>query len=379
MAVVDRVIERINRQGLVAACRYYSNPIRLIGIIREVVRQWCRRIEARSTRLIDQIYFNEYDEAKTDKRRIFIWCPAWGITHIEALFTYNLPSMLQEGNIPLLASEGYSLDLFIYTKASECAYLKEKYQSDLLQAEKHMSVHVVPMEGPNEEPAIVTLTTSIIDMIERCIRENAVMIVGGADHIFGNYSLSNAIHLIAGKNVCLIIPHCRVNRESVQNSQIFAEMSRLERTIGNDELVYLALEHGHSTLQNAFDDKPQNVTYGGLSMRYINDNDISVISNRPSVMVANFTQNDLRYFKRHSAFGIWDSSWLRVLCRENRLKVVGSSDIAFHVELQGADEKQIECQDGLLYNDKVGLKKNRRLQNYMLNQVCCLWRPKKIL
>ena len=127
----------------------------------------------------------------------------------------------------------------------------------------------------------------------------------------------------------------------------------MERCYENDELVDLAFEHGHQSLLGSIDNEYCNRTFVGLSIRKITDNTYTVIHNLPMVWLANFTKDDLRFFK--TPWSIWDDRWASLLLRQNRLKVAGSRDLFFCVDLtapMGDGHRTLPIETGLLNSDR---------------------------
>ena len=283
---------------------------------------------------------------------------------------------MQKGNIPELASRGYNLELDIYTKAGEYEEIIQKYSSRLSAIKEYLAVSIIPLEGYEPSGKNDILLEALIAQIRKCINENAMMFSTPPDTIFGNHSISNAVKLVEGKDVCLAAAHPRIRKESVLSSGVFDKLKHMEITIENDELVDLAFQFGHSALLNSFDNEDENTTWAGLSIRKINKNTYSIISNLPTVYLANFTERDLKFFEDNEAFNAWDREWLRTLVNRCRVKFIGSSDLFFCVEVTPSEPGAIS-KKGLLNNDKYLTRKNRHLGNYVCNSFCCLWRGRE--
>jgi hypothetical protein len=205
-----------------------------------------------------------------------------------------------------------------------------------------------------------------------------MMILAEPDSVFGNMSISNAVKATKGKNVCFAAANPRVRKTSVFESGVFSRLKEQGETIENDELVDIAFKHGHRALLEAFDDEDENRTLGGISVRRMNRYSYSVIHNLPSVRLANFVDDDLKFFNGLGrGLSDWDGRWMRLLLRQNRLKVVGSSDLFFSVELTDDERNVPPLGTGLLNNDKYLTEPQRYSHNYICNAYCTVWRGKE--
>ena len=326
--------------------------------------------------LIDRTYFNEIECATNNRRKIIFHTTVWG-DYLDLFLSYTVPSLLQDGNIPALARDGYDLRLDIYAHPQEYQAFAQKYAPCLARLEEYMPVNLTPLnELKGGWWQGMPLESAWIDQIARCLAEDAIMFWTPPDEIFGNRSIANAIRMVQGKNVCLAAATPMVDMQGILKSEVFDGLKRMERCIENVELVDLAFEHGHPALTSAFDNVDFNGTTGGsISIRKINCNTFSVIHNEQSVYVANFVPSDLKYFQTRGSHR--DHYWPRLLLRHNRLKVVGSSDLFFCVEPLQKDVRVPIMESGRLNNDKFQTKRDRFLHQYVYNSFCCVWRGRE--
>ena len=327
--------------------------------------------------LIDRVYFKERSGADKEKRQIEFFCVVWGGDYLHSLFSYTIPSLLQEGNIPTLARDGYRLRLSIYTHPHEYQEIAKQYDSCLGLLSQNMTVNIIPLDELKEgwwQGYYWHLgTNALLDHVKMCIDEDAIFVLVMPDSVFGNESITNAVKTIQGKNTCLAAAHPRISRKSIETScGAFAGLKKMERTIANDEMVDIAFEHGHQSLLGSFDNTDSNNTSGGLSIRKINEITYSVIHNLPTVWLANFVKDDLKFLA--GPLLLWDHMWPSLLLRHNRLKVTGSSDLFFVLELTHDDLNIPTMEKGLLNNDKFQTRRQRRLHNYVFNSFCSVWR-----
>ena len=329
---------------------------------------------------IDRAFFKEKEGGIDEKRKIIFHSVVWGDDFLHPFFSYTIPSLLQDGNIPQLARDGFNLKFCIYTHPEQYQEISKQYESCLASLGEYMAVSVIPLDEMKDgwwrDDTWHYMTGALIDQIERCLKESAMMFDARPDTIYGNGSISNAVNTVQGKNVCFAAAHPRLDKASAEKSDAFAALKNMERCYENDELVGLAFEHAHATLRGSFDNEDCNMTYGGLSIRKITDNMYTVIHNLPMIWVANFTKDDLRFFKTPWSTwdDRWDHRWANLLLRQNRLKVAGSSDFFFCVEPMSDRHRALPMEKGLLNNDKFQTRRQRRLHNYVFNSFCSVWR-----
>ena len=327
--------------------------------------------------IVDRAYFKDTAGFTREKRKIDFYTIAWG-NYLESFFAYTAPSLLQEGNIPSLARAGYELKLSLYVEPSEYQEMSERYSECWASLKKFMSINITPLEFQNGRTKGHYMRLAFVDQIKRSIDEESMMFFTPPDTMFGNRSIFNAVETVRGKNVCLSAASARIVWNSVESSEAFDGLKKMDRIVENDEMVDFAFENGHPALLDAFDNEDSNRTLaGGISIRKLNNNAYSVIHNLPSVWVANFVADDLKLFLSMGQPKL-DSGWLRVLLRHNRLKVVGSSDLFFCVERTANTLNVPAMGQGLLNNDSFLTRGERYLHSYVFNSYCSVWRGRGV-
>ena len=309
------------------------------------------------------------------KKKINLFSPVWG-SYIDMFFDYIIPGVLQEGNVPRLVGDGHEAEMVIYTQKGENSAMIEKRLSALPETARCMSISFVEYDMSTADKNSILITT-LISHIEKCLAERAISIQAMPDNFFGNKTLSNAIKLIQGKgHMCLGTSYARLSREAILNSQEFVDLKEQKRNIENDDLVELLFKYGHHSFASSFDNVDENITHAGMSLRHIEGNIYSMVSNLPTVMAADFQESDLKFFRSSGIINQWDRLWLRELIKKNRYKVSGSSDMTFFVDITSDQEKQTPFKGDNLYNDAFLEPRNRLLQNYVCNAFCFLLRRK---
>ena len=103
-----------------------------------------RRLRERVHGLIDRTYFNESESATNLKRKIIFHCTVWG-DYLDLFLSYTVPSLLQDGNIPALARDGYDLRLDIYAHPQEYQAIAQQYTRANDKQRGHVPVSKVPL------------------------------------------------------------------------------------------------------------------------------------------------------------------------------------------------------------------------------------------
>lgn len=254
------------------------------------------------------------------KGRIVFHTTAWG-KYREMYEKYTKPSI--QSDIALLKEDGY-----------DCVYSHGGF--DLDKAPEKFDT----TRAWNKESAI--LLAHLRATIQDCIDDNSIMVLVMPDTIFGKGSIYNSIKMMEGKNTNIAIPHLRaVPLEKWQDKNPTCR-----------ELVDYCFESPHDSFMKSFDNEDSNASWAGISARKLNNKMYTVNHSLPTTYIARFNPIDLRYWEYCMDFGNWDRQWLKILVKDERIKIVGSSDIAFCVELTDADKNVPPVQKGLLNNDK---------------------------
>ena len=368
MMLFSKIRRSLQRQGL------FRFSLGSIAFLLTFARQYLRDFRLRGIRrfehLVDLISFRDLPADPTIRTKVHFYYLAWG-EHLRLLFDYALPSMMQPGNIPALVEMGYEVDFYLYTKEGEIGHIERDFHDCLQKVGQYAKVNLMPVGGYEDDHRMLLQTAAFRDQIQKCLDENAILVAGSCDSIWGNNSVSNGVRLVRGKDICIAAPHPRISREKAEANESFKKLKNYDHVIENNELVKLAFDCAHSSVINSFDDKDNNATHAGLSLRRLNECDIAVISNLPSAYILSLKPQDLKFYTRY-LYNEWDKRWSRRLLKENRMKVVGSSQVLFCAELT-EDDVGASCKDGLLFNDKYISKIPRLLHNFVCNSYYCHW------
>jgi hypothetical protein len=189
---------------------------------------------------------------------------------------------------------------------------------------------------------------ALLISIKQCLDENCTMLMSTPDFIWANGSLHNMIaesYPDESQGLCVSIAHMRVLPSILE--PILSNGYR-ERGSGSDETVDHAFDHQHeswirSEIQTWTTPKANGIYHSGVAWRRASGGLITVQHQMPSPFVVNFRESDLKEFERWKgvtppAFGEWDHNWPSKLIEEGRLRYIGSSDVAFMVEVTEADK-----------------------------------------
>ncbi len=171
-------------------------------------------------------------------------------------------------------------------------------------------------------------------VIEKCLAENAQFLMATPDFIWSDGSLPVLIQLGDQKNVCISLPHPRVL------PTILDFIHTMPRN--NYDLVTLAMKHPHgSWTTSEFGRNPHGSFMGGIIWRKSGPGLITLQHRMPSPYLVNFVKSDLDFFRQdtathQAAFGAWDHDWACKLAREQRSRMILSSDLAFMAEVTTA-------------------------------------------
>ena len=173
--------------------------------------------------------------------------------------------------------------------------------------------------------------------MNECIKNQDKLLLAPPDTIFGDGTIHNLWKLGRDKHSCVVIPHPRVLPS-------FLDALTEDDDFDNESLVTLAFEHLHKSWSDAeVGHALQNSFVGGVSWTRLQgskmDSLYSVVHRLPTVYLADFTEEDLNYFKSAGSFGHFDHKWPGdILVPRGRQRFCGSSDACFAVEVTEAEK-----------------------------------------
>jgi len=255
-------------------------------------------------------------------QKIAIFTTYWD-SYIEMFEKYNFPSLMSPGNIPKLLRDGYDVKWHVYSKVL----------GNNLKGYPGLVVHHY------------TESFDIFKGLEDFIRNNmdCICLMSCPDFFIGDKTLYNAVKIIENKpKMCLSVAHPRISLQKLNGMEIKAKT--------NAELVDFAFKYGHKCLVETEDSREPNLTWTGLSWRRIDENNYAVIHNLATPFLFQFTPEDIPIFCEENK-GTFDRGFLGHLQKLGRIKLCGSSDLCFFVEITN-DKHDPHFSSNLVYNDK---------------------------
>lgn len=171
------------------------------------------------------------------------------------------------------------------------------------------------------------LHSGLIWQMHKCFELKEKMLLAPPDTIFGDGTISNLLKIGWEPGSCVVVAHPRVL------PIILGEIYQ-----SNESLVSASIKHFHKSWSDAEVGHPrQNGFIGGVSWQYLDKETISVCHRLPTVYLADFQEQDLKYFENRIGFGSYDHEWPSDhLINQERMRFVGSSDACFICEITDA-------------------------------------------
>jgi len=179
---------------------------------------------------------------------------------------------------------------------------------------------------PNIHNIAQKLQACLIDEASRCAGKYGLL-TAQPDLVFGDGSIGTMIRIASEQSGCCVaVPHPRVN-----DSDFVKDMP--DRILSNEELVSLAFKHMHRswTDSNLALDRV-NCFFSGSAWRELSEGIYGVSMRIPTIFLARPNDEDVTALRGYG-LGAWDHKWPELLVKQQRQRLVGSSDAAFVVEL----------------------------------------------
>ncbi len=173
-------------------------------------------------------------------------------------------------------------------------------------------------------------------VIKKCLVDGSQFMMATPDFIWSDGSIENMIQLASQRATCVAVPHPRVLPTILDFIHDTPRSSY--------DLVTLASKHPHrSWVSSEMGQNPSGTFKSGIMWRKIKPGIVTLQHRMPSPYVVNFIPADLEFFQRddglkRAAFGAWDHDWSCMLAKEQRHRIVLSSDIAFMAEVTSAQD-----------------------------------------
>lgn len=172
--------------------------------------------------------------------------------------------------------------------------------------------------------------------LQKCVDTGSALFLAPPDTIFGEGTVQTLVNLGSEGHNAISVPHPRV---------LSTTFPDLKEPTSNAVLVSLAMEHMHEVWQLGNIKLAKNNAYtSGAGWRPIGEKLFAVTMRIPTPYFINPTAKDVETLAA-SGPGGWDHKWPAHLVREQRHRILGSSDAAFMVELSPPDLPQGEVRD----------------------------------
>lgn len=245
----------------------------------------------------------------------------WGQKHLELWKRGCLKSLALPANAAALKDLNVTWNIFCEPK-----FFDEAVKA-IEEVKLEVNYNLEPFEKLRDRTDY--LLSGTIWQIERCIEKDEPMLLLPSDTIWGDGSIYALASVGEEKKSVVFVPHPRVHP------------SILEESFGsNAQMVSLSWKHLHRSWTEAMRGHPrQNSFVGGTAWDEIGPGVMAVTHRLPTPYFANFTPDDLDYFKLQVGYGVWDHSWPgERLIKQGRGRFIGSSDAVFMAEITEKDK-----------------------------------------
>jgi hypothetical protein len=230
----------------------------------------------------------------------------------------------------------------------------------------------IPEDADSKDSYNAVHLWAFVYEIDRCLTENASLIMAPPDIIFGEGTIPTLCAIGAEPNNVVCVPHVRVLDSFIDND----DWARKDAW-SNPELVSRAFDyHLHDSWIYSEHGQRESCSFiGGVSWKELGFGMMSVTHLLPAPFFCNFIPSDLSYFMRQKFFGSIDHEWPGQLCKQNRERVIGSSNAAFIVEITQANRNMPQLLPGNKH-DPSGFCKEH-FHNQVNRAFTCIWEGKQ--
>jgi len=258
------------------------------------------------------------------EKKVAFYTLGWG-NYLDVFFNSTLPSILHNSNAPRLQKDGFELSFILYTTDS-AEEIRKNYSNQIDQISPY-NFSIVPFSSDNLERSIVA-HKSILKILKHCVDNKLIMFMAPPDTVFSNDSVYNSILFAYFKRKSFAAAHPRISTNFVNHFREFPKDG-----FESSEMVAYALNNAHPNFEYANEELSLSTVHAGISYRKISKSLYAVTSNMPTVYVVIPASEDIVFFEESGTFNAWDRGWLSLLLKKNRVKISGSSDMFFCMEL----------------------------------------------
>lgn len=218
------------------------------------------------------------------------------------------------------------------------------------------TLHVEPNVGKQ-------MATCLQAEMKACEIDGSGLLLAPPDTIFGEGSIPAIVNLGMEGHNAISVPHPRVLSDTFPD---------IREPTSNARLVKLAIENMHEVWQLAnIKLEKNNSWYSGAGWRHLQDNLYAVTMRIPTPYFIRpiHGDNDVMI---SSGPGGWDHKWPQHLVKDQRHRIIGSSDAAFMVELSRKDLPQGPVRDS--NRDDLDAYRGTLLHHQVNRNTVTIWR-----
>ena len=295
----------------------------------------------------------------------------WGIDDLRDLC---LPSILQPGNIPWLANNGFHVTLTTYTIARDAERLREVLATafERVQFPREMiSIGINQADLPAGASGEMKRLAFSAEC-ERAIAESAPVMMLAADAFYGDGSLRNITLCTQRPRSATGTLYTRVKREPFLHLLRAYSNAFPGRPVSNARLVDMALRTELESIARSHVEADRNASFlTSASFRTLSGDLDCAIYHLPSPAMFWPEISDLQFFAGwcYGMFEALDHMWPQKLIAEGRWQYIPSSDLFFLAELNSETVEQqhtLEEQDGRRHNERFVIEVPSTLMSEMV-------------
>ena len=209
---------------------------------------------------------------------------------------------------------------------------QEEAQKIYGMATKVLPFHQIELKEIPFDKGNVNMLGALMNEMRACLLEKSQLLVCPPDTIFSEGSIKTLLTYGEQEGTCVAVPHPRVT------TQIMDHLTT--EPMKTAKLVDLALNKcPHKCWSLSDQDMPLSAVHqGGIAWQKHGENLWTVCHRLPTTYLANFIDDDRRFFSRNYKadspnYGFWDWAWPSILFEAERVRTIGSSDLAFIAEV----------------------------------------------
>ncbi len=253
-------------------------------------------------------------------RALTLFCAVWGPHFHDLLEQYTLPSLMLDGNLPALGLDKIYVDVMGVHHEWEHTQRLFREQCPGLPIEMRQ----IGMIRADRD-----IADGLRQSMYACRERQTRMLLCPPDTIFGPRSISNIFNYAKGKNVVVAAAHVRNNEDAFKENYPHWKLWPANRDFVRNSFAIGAL--------NICDTNEDNCTHiGGVAWTRVNPDTRLMLHYLPTPYLCWFEPSDLDWWTHNLKFGLWDHVWPEKLIAERRLRVIGSTDTFFAIELEAA-------------------------------------------